>query len=215
MAVKTIKRVWCCVLFLWCMNACSEQSNPLVSIHTEIGVIQLELFPKQAPITVENFLRYVDAGHYENAAFYRAVRLDNQAQNAVKIEVVQAGLGILGDAGLFPSIEHESTKKTGLRHELGTVSAARYAPGTANSEFFISLATLPELDYAGRRNPDGLGFAVFGRVVKGLDVVRRIHAMPTHQPKNGAPLEFTSGQMLLEPVKISRVVLDPCCGVRR
>ncbi|HEU4743044.1 MAG TPA: peptidylprolyl isomerase [Meiothermus sp.] len=174
--------------------------NPKVRLETELGEIVLELYPQQAPLTVANFLRYVDENRYEGATFYRAVRPDNQPQSPVKIEVVQGGLGMDEHPAKLPPIPHETTPQTGIRHLDGTVSMARLQPGSAHSEFFICLGDQPELDFGGRRNPDGQGFAAFGRVTRGMEVVRAIQGRPA-----GGDRPPVQGQWLLEPVRILRV----------
>ncbi len=165
-------------------------SNPRIMIRTDVGDIKVEVFAAQAPITAANFLRYVDAGLFKGASFYRVVRPDNQPNNRVKIEVIQGGLGFSDEERPFPPIEHETTNKTGILHRDGTISMARDAPGSATSEFFICVGDQPELDFGGKRNPDGQGFAAFGRVVEGMDVVRKIQRQPD------------DGQMLKQQVKI-------------
>jgi peptidyl-prolyl cis-trans isomerase A (cyclophilin A) len=150
----------------------------------------LEVYPEQAPITVANFLRYVDMGRLDSASFYRAVRLDNQPNDSIRIQIIQGGL--LGHRDMvLPRIEHETTRDTGVRHLDGTISMARAAVGTTSSEFFICIGAQPELDYGGKRNADSQGFAAFGRVVEGMDVVRAIQSRAAR------------GQMLNDPVKIT------------
>ncbi len=156
----------------------SEPARTLVRMETEIGPIVIAVNESEAPVTVANFLRYVDEERWTGAHFYRVVTSENQPNNSVRIAVVQGGLGWEeSDAGL-PPIRHETTKETGLAHLSGTISMARNEPGTASSEFFICLGPQPALDFGGPRNPDGQGFAAFGRVIKGMDIVRRIHALP-------------------------------------
>ena len=150
--------------------------NPHILIQTELGDIVVELYSQQAPITVNNFLRYV-----AEAVFYRVVRADNQPNNSIKIAVIQGGLKVDHHAQSLPPIPHESTQQTGLRHEDGTLSMARDEPGSASSEFFICVGKQPELDFGGKRNPDGLGFAAFGKVITGLDVVQKIHQSPASE----------------------------------
>ena len=145
---------------------------------TELGSIQLELYPDRAPITVSNFLRYVDQNRYEDLHFYRVVHMENQPDNDVKIEVIQGGLGFDKHPMELPAIIHETTDKTGLRHLNGILSMARLEPGTASSEIFICINEQPELDFGGRRNPDGQGFSAFGKVISGMDVVRKIQLLP-------------------------------------
>ena len=165
------------------------QDLPRVLIKTELGDIEVEVDTIHAPITAENFLRYVDLGFYRFGRFHRTVRADNQPTDKVKIEVIQAGLDSLRVKD-FPPIKLERTKLTGLRHKYGTVSMARDGPDTATSDFFICIGDQPSLDFGGKRNPDGQGFAAFGRVMLGMDVVRKIQTAPSQ------------GQKLLPPVAI-------------
>lgn len=143
-----------------------------VLIATDLGDIEVHLDPHAAPNTVANFLRYVEAKRYDGGRFHRTVTPDNQPQNNVKIEVIQAGPKSEEDA--FPPIKLERTKDTKLRHLDGTISMARDGPDTATADFFICIGDQPELDFGGKRNPDGQGFAAFGQVVKGMDVVKKI-----------------------------------------
>jgi len=175
-----------------------------VVMNTSAGDILIELYPQAAPVTVENFLKYVDGGHYNDASFYRVVRMDNQEQNLIKIEVIQGGMQLDAVDLPFEAIAHESTRITGIMHRDGVISMARGEPGTAASEFFICINDQPELDFGGQRNPDQQGFAAFGKVVDGMDVVRLIQTMNTETPQDGQ-LEYTSGQMLLQPVVIYEV----------
>lgn len=162
-------------------------------IDTALGAIDVELDAARAPATVANFLRYVDAGRYDGGRFHRAVRPDNETRRDVPIEVVQAGVAP-GRAGEdFPPIPLERTSASGLRHLDGTLSMARDGPDSATSDFFLCLGDQPSLDFGGRRNPDGQGFAAFGRVVRGLEVVRRIQAAAAE------------GQRLTPPVAIVTV----------
>jgi len=133
-----------------------------VQIETDSGKIIAELYPDKAPVTCANFIRYIENNKFEGANFYRAVRMDNQPNNDIKIEVIQGGLGFDVEESPYPPIKHETTELTGLRHVDGTISMARAEPGTASSEFFICIGNQPELDYGGKRNPDGQGFAAFG-----------------------------------------------------
>lgn len=162
---------------------------PRVVIQTELGEIELEVDTTSAPVTAANFLRYVDEGYYQESSFYRTVKPDNQPQNDVKIEVIQGGLGMDYDESVRPRyapITLERTSVTGLRHQDGTISMARLDPNSARTEFFICIGDQPELDYNGRRYADGLGFAAFGHVVSGFDVVRQIQQAPL-QAQNLTP----------------------------
>jgi peptidyl-prolyl cis-trans isomerase A (cyclophilin A) len=178
------------IAILFLLAGC-QSKLPQALIRTELGDITVELYPDQAPITAANFLRYVDEGHFADALFYRTVHMDNQPVNPVKIEVIQGGLAV--DTTFYPPIAHETTAETGLKHLAGTISMARLEPGTASSEFFICINDQPELDFGGRRNPDGQGFAAFGRVTKGMDVVRQIQIQPA------------DGQWLEPPVTIANI----------
>ena len=180
---------------------CSQEApqTVTVSMATPAGEISLQLYPDQAPVTVANFLRLVDGGHLDGATFYRTVSPGNDNGSPV-ISVIQGGIG---DApGPFPPVAHETTAQTGLLHEDGSISMARGEVGTASTEFFICIGAQPALDYGGARNADGQGFAVFGRVVAGMDVIRAIHAAPADAPTE---FEYFRGQLLEEPVVIESV----------
>jgi peptidyl-prolyl cis-trans isomerase A (cyclophilin A) len=165
-----------------------------VIIQTEKGDIEVALDSAHAPKTVANFLKYVDGKYYDGGRFHRTVTPDNQPGNKVKIEVIQAGINPEKMKDEFPPIALERTRDTKLFHKDGTVSMARDGPYAATSDFFICIGDQPELDFGGKRNPDGKGFAAFGRVVKGMDVVRKIQTAPAE------------GQTLTPAIKIVRVV---------
>jgi peptidyl-prolyl cis-trans isomerase A (cyclophilin A) len=167
----------------------AAQAYPRVVIRTELGPIEVEIDSIHAPATSANFLRYVDLGFYRFGRFHRTVRADNQPDSKIKIAVIQGGLDSTRVKD-FPPIPLERTSKTHLHHRDGTVSMARDGPDTATSDFFICIGDQPELDYGGRRNPDGQGFAAFGRVMLGMDIVRKIQAAPA------------KGQTLTPPVRI-------------
>ncbi len=155
----------------------AQTPAPRVVLTTELGVIEVELDPR-AKATVANFLHYVKGGFYDGGRFHRTVTLANQPQNPVKIEVIQAGtVRDRGKKGL-PPIALERTRDTGVQHGDGAISMARGPVDSATSDFFICLGAQPELDFGGKRNPDGQGFAAFGRVVKGMEVVKKIQAAP-------------------------------------
>jgi len=182
------------MLLTGCGGGEKGQSNPEVILRTELGDIRIEVFTDRAPITAANFMTYVNENRFRGATFYRTVTMDNQPDNDIKIEVIQGGLGEDPDGLGLPPIEHEATAKTGVLHMDGTISMARSSPGSASSEIFICIGDQPELDFGGKRNPDGQGFAAFGKVVEGMDVVRKIQA----QPENG--------QLLNPQVEITEVV---------
>jgi len=145
-----------------------------VLIATDAGDIEVELNSAKAPKTVANFLKYVDAKLYDGGRFHRTVTPTNQPDNKIKIEVIQAGIN--SEKKEFAPIKLERTRDTGILHKDGSISMARDGPDTATGDFFICIGDQPELDFGGKRNPDGQGFAAFGKVVKGMDVVKKIQA---------------------------------------
>ena len=157
---------------------------------TEQGSFVIQVDLGVAPITVANYLAYVDGHHLDGGSVYRVVTLANQtAQTKYKIEVIQWGMNLAdGKAAPFPPIPHETTQQTRLKHLDGTVSMARNAPGSAASEFFICIGEQPELDFGGRRNADGQGFAAFGQVVEGMEVVRALHATGSQEQFLAKPI---------------------------
>jgi peptidyl-prolyl cis-trans isomerase A (cyclophilin A) len=163
-----------------------------IRIETQLGNIEAYLDSARAPVTVASFLRYVDARLYDSASFFRTVTLANQPNDSVKIQVIQGGRA-RGKPG-FPPIPLERTSVTGLKHVDGTLSIARSGPDSGTDQFFITIGDQPELDFAGRRNRDGQGFAAFGQVTSGWDVVRAIQAQPAN------------GQSMTAPVIILRIV---------
>jgi cyclophilin family peptidyl-prolyl cis-trans isomerase len=168
--------------------------KPRVVVETAWGDIEIELNARAAPITVSNFLYYVHNRLYNDGVFFRTVTTSNQPNSPVKIEVVQARATDTRTNEFLPPIPLERTRDTGLRHLDGTISMARDGPDTAQDHFFICIGDQPELDFGGKRNPDGQGFAAFGRVVKGMDLVRRIQTSPAQ------------GQQLTPPVPIQRAI---------
>jgi cyclophilin family peptidyl-prolyl cis-trans isomerase len=168
--------------------------KPRVLIQTELGDIEVELYPKKAPVTVTNFLRYAHEGFYSDGLFHRTVTMDNQPTNRIKIEVVQASANPAKTNEAFAAIALERTRDTGLKHVNGTISMARFTPDSAQHSFFICIGDQPELDFGGKRNPDGQGFAAFGKVTKGIETVRKIQASPS------------DGQTLKPPIRIQRVI---------
>ena len=178
-----------------------DQATVRVRVQTELGDIVLELDPKRAPGTTANFLRYLDAGHYDGGTFHRTVKMDNQPESPVKIEVIQAGVNADRAKDGFPAIPLERTSVSGLAHKDGAVSMARGAPDSATSGWFICINDQPSLDFGGARNPDGQGFAAFGRVVSGMDVVRKIQQAPSSSNRTSN----TEAQRLTPPIKIVKV----------
>lgn len=174
-----MKRFFFILLFFVCYTNINAQKNIRCLIKTELGDISIELYPKKAPITVVNFLKYADAHLYDSSTFFRAVTLNNQPNNPVKIEVIQGGN--VDSVKDFEPIPLETTDQTEVLHKNGTISMARGKPASATSSFFICINDQPSLDYGGKRNPDGQGFAAFGRVIKGMDVVKRIQNLYPEQ----------------------------------
>jgi len=168
-----------------------SQKKVSCSMQTSLGTINIELYPEKAPVTVANFLKYVDSQLYDGTYFYRVCTPENEKDRTVKIEVIQGG--DVPEARQFEPIPIETTKQTGITHQNGTLSMARDKPNSSTSSFFICINNQPELDFAGKRNPDGQGFAAFGRVTKGMRVVKKI------QDKK------ESGQYLIEPVIIQSI----------
>ncbi|MGD8778145.1 MAG: peptidylprolyl isomerase [Ignavibacteria bacterium] len=179
------------IIFFTLVLSCCK-SNPVVVIKTEFGDIKVELYKDRAPVTVTNFLRYVKNNAFENSSFYRTVTMKNQPENDIKIEVIQGGL--YDENKMYDPVKHEPTKVTGILHKDGVISMARLEPGTATSEYFICVGDQVELDYGGKRNPDGQGFAAFGKVIEGMEVVKKIHV----QPENG--------QMLTPRIKVFNII---------
>ena len=179
------------LLLLWmCEGAALAQSQHVV-IDTEWGEIEVQLEPARAPITVAIFLRYVDAGFYDQGRFHRAVTLANQVRDDVKIEVIQGGRSperAKTQKGFGP-IALERTSVTGLKHLDGTISMARgNAADSAVSDFFICINDQPALDFGGARSADGQGFAAFGRVVRGMEIVRKIQQAPAPKERLSSPI---------------------------
>lgn len=172
-------------LLLFCLTmgilaGCREERPyPVIVIDTEYGSIEAELFTDKAPKTAAAFLSYTDSGFYKRSSFYRILNTDNQPMGADAAELIQGGLWGTGQRrDYLKGIPHENTEMTGLKHLAGSLSMARQDTGTATTEFFICLSDQPAFDFGGDANGDGQGYAVFGRVVKGMDAVRKIYKRP-------------------------------------
>lgn len=175
------------ILILTISLANAQKEIPCV-IETELGEIKLVLYPDKAPKTVSNFLNYIQNGSYEGSSFFRVCTPENEAEREIQIQVIQGG--DVPEDKLFLPIPIETTRITGIKHLRGTVSMARGEPNSAQSSFFICVTDEPELDFGGKRNPDGFGFAAFGQVTEGMELVEKIQ-----QGEN-------EKQMLLKPIKI-------------
>ena len=171
----------------------AQPRKPTAVIRTDHGAITVELESRRAPLTCANFLRYVETGKYDGGVFFRATRTPGAPADGT----------IVGRPALrshpFPPIAHESTTATGLRHTTGVISLGRFEPGSATGDFFICLGPQPYLDARPGAPGDNLGYAAFGRVVRGLEVVRRIHGLPANGP---SPYPDQKGQWLNPPVAI-------------
>jgi len=176
------------VFFLSCGG--HQHQNPHVLIKTAAGDIEVELYPGQAPKTVAAFLSYVDSSFYRNGSFYRVLNDDNQPSNAPKSELIQGGIwrSNHAKAASLHGIMHETTQQTHILHKDGVISLARTAPGTATTEFFICVGDQPGFDFGGDNNPDGQGYAAFGKVVRGMDIVRNIYARPENNQSFDPPI---------------------------
>lgn len=163
-----------------------------VGLQTSEGPIVLELEKERAPITTANFLRYVDQKRLDGTTFYRAAKV------ADGYGLIQGGLRN-DPKRLFPTIAHEPTTKTGLSHVDGAISMARAAPGTASGDFFITIGAIPSMDADPTQPGDNQGFAVFGRVVEGMEIVRRILDAPTSPTEGEGAM---TGQILAAPIRI-------------
>lgn len=193
--MKPSRLLWgACVALI--LSACTDTS-PNIILETELGSIEIEVYPTAAPISSADFLYYVDEGLYDGQTFYRSVKPDNDPKD-MGMSLIQGGR-----ADLLPitqGIDHET--KTGISNVSGTVSIARDAPGTGSAAFFfINIGDNTFLDYGGTRNPDGQGYASFGTVVKGMDVVKKIQAQPLGGESGD---EITEGQFFTNPVTITK-----------
>lgn len=172
------------------------QKPVLVRIETEFGVIDVEVDTVHAPITAANFLKYVDGGFYDGGQFHRTVRPDISSKNPIPIQVIQASCKESREKDEFPAIPLERTNATGLSHKNGVISMARGGPDSATSSFFICVGDQSPLDFGGKRNPDGQGFAAFGRVVAGMDVVGRIHRASSDRESLKPPVKILRARRL-------------------
>ena len=158
----------------------SNPDTPHILIQTQAGDIEVELYPKQAPKTAGAFLSYIDSGFYKNGSFYRVLNEDNQVTGAAISKLIQGGIWKTNHAKAagLPGVPHETTQQTHILHKNGTISLARSEPGSATTEFFICVGDQPGFDFGGENNPDGQGYAAFGKVIRGMDVVSTLYARP-------------------------------------
>ena len=180
----------------------ASQQSVCVRMVTEVGDILFEIYEQQAPKTSRQFLRYVEEGYYNGGFFYRASRSDDnssqtfrwqpkEAKNGEFIDVIQGGPHEWKmRRGAYPPVQLEPTSETGLKHVDGAISLARIESEIPNYHFFVCVGDQPELDAGGKRHKDGMGFPAFGKVIEGMEVVRRIHGMKAE------------GQAIIAPVRI-------------
>ena len=173
-------------------QAAQETGMVRVVISTDFGDIEVDIDTENTPGTSANFLSYVDAGHYDGGQFHRTVTMDNQPNDTVRIEVIQASVNEEFAEQGSDAIPMERTSVTGLRHVDGAISMGRGQPDSATSSFFFCINDQPSLDFGGNRNPDGQGFAAFGQVVSGMDVVRMIQGQPAEGQTLSPQVRITS-----------------------
>lgn len=170
-----MKRIIICIGSIIFFLSCSQKKSefPLITISTNYGDIEAELYPAKAPKTVAAFLSYIDKGLYKSTTFYRVLK-DEEMPTDYNSGLIQGG--VWPNLKAVAGIEHESTKQTGLSHTSGTLSMARTGVGTATTEFFICIGEQTSLDAGRSGTKDSLGFAAFGKVTKGMSIVRKIQA---------------------------------------
>lgn len=175
-----IKYFFAAVILIFVSCEKKKYKNPHIEIQTNAGSIEVELYMDKAPVSAGAFLSYIDSGFYKNAAFYRVLNEDNQPTDAFKAALIQGGIWRTNHK-LFASlhgIKHETTSQTGILHKDVTISLARQEPGTATTEFFICIGDQPGFDYGGENNLDKQGYAAFGKVIKGMNVIKIIYSRP-------------------------------------
>ena len=203
-------------LLLASVSSAAEQSRIAEGlIKTSKGDIRILLYSDLAPISVANFIRYAQEGRYAGGSFYRATNDQPTSHGVCCISIVQGGrlgssmAGVRNDVyqafaqTVFPPIAHEPTDVTGLEHQRGAISFARLALGSASSEFFISTKDNPILDAGGNGHPDGKGYAVFGEVLSGLEIIDAL----VHAPRKEGNTLF-AGQLLVEPITIIDIEIE-------
>ncbi len=189
--MKKLVTIFILMMFISCGHP--HYKDPHVLIETGYGDIEIELYPDKAPKTVAAFLSYVDAGVYKNASFYRVLKAEEMPTD-INTGILQGGIyqSKSDKIGKVKPIIHESTAQTGLSHTNGIISFASLGAGTATTEFFICIGDQSTLDAGRRGTSDGQGFAAFGKVFKGMDVVRKIQNLPNHGDKLDEKIDITS-----------------------
>ncbi len=186
-----------CLLFIlsFLIFSCTQKNykDPHIIIETEYGDIEVELYPEKAPKTVTAFLTNIDAGLFKKSSFYRVLKNDNVPEE-YNSGLIQGGIFKTNSTAQsqLKSIEHESPKQTGLSHVSGTISMARTTPGSATSEFFICIGDQQQFDSSSGGNYDGLGYAAFGKVFKGMKVARQIQNKKSDGENFEPPIKIIS-----------------------
>lgn len=194
MIMRIFKLLVLFTILVSCNN--SSHENPHVVIETGLGDIELELYPAKAPKTVAAFMANIKSGVYENGSFYRVLKAD-ELPSDFNTGIIQGGTWeVTAGEKNVPAIPHESTRQSGLSHTDGTLSMARTDTGTARTEFFICVGDQTMLDFGNSGTKDGQGFAAFGRVVKGMPVVKKIHNQPS------------TGDRFNEKIRINRISIE-------
>ncbi len=186
------KLIFFSLLFLSCSQ--KAYKNPHLLIETQLGNIEIEVYPDKAPKTVATFLSYIDSGYYNASSFYRVLKTD-EFSSPTNTGIIQGGIWQTNPnkKASLTGIEHETTRQSGLSHQSGTISLARTTPGSANTEFFICIGDQSPLDFDRRGTEDRQGFSAFGKVFKGMDIVRKIQGRESQ------------GDKFIERIKINKI----------
>lgn len=170
-----------------------KYASPHILIETSYGDVEAELYPDKAPVTVAAFLSYVDSGFYKHSTFYRVLKREDLSAD-FNNGMIQGGIWQSNNSLLnrLQGIRHESTAQTNLSHTSGTLSLARTGEGTARTEFFICIGDQTQFDSGRRSVADGLGYAAFGKVVTGMEVVRKIQSLPSTGENFDRKIEITN-----------------------
>ena len=184
-------------IILLCGCAQKKYTTPHVLINTSYGDVIVELMPGNAPVSVAAFLSYIDSGFYKRSSFYRVV-IEEGLTSSSNVGLIQGGIWQSNPTlySSIPGIIHESTKQTGLSHTSGTISLARTGLGTASTEFFICVGDQTQFDHGNKTGVDSLGFAAFGKVFNGMEIVRKIQQERSHEQSFVQNIVITSIERL-------------------
>ncbi|MEJ7610464.1 MAG: peptidylprolyl isomerase [Ferruginibacter sp.] len=189
--LKNLLLAGCLFILYSCNN--KKYEEPHIIIETAFGDIEAELYPAKAPKTTAAFHSFIQAGYYKNSSFYRVLKAD-EMPNDFNTGIIQGGTWPVKQP--VKGIEHESTRETGLSHTNGIISLARTDIGTATTEFFICIGDQSSLDAGRPGRADSLGFAAFGKVTKGMDIVRKIQAQQSEGDHFTNPIRIDKVRML-------------------